>query len=137
MDGSRISYETNDFMYGTELQSAVSSWNQLNPIDIAPPGFLEVVDVVVSSPNRSDVSWSGLHTNWSRPLTNTIQINQFYVASHTSAKRAGVIAHEFGHALGLDHTCANDLMADNDGSRGTSYTPTGLTRDLYHNKWGF
>ncbi|GAB86847.1 hypothetical protein GORBP_082_00160 [Gordonia rubripertincta NBRC 101908] len=41
-----------------------------------------------------------------------------------------------GHALGLFHTCSNDLMADNDGARETSYTPTGLTRDLYHNKWG-
>lgn len=43
---------------------------------------------------------------------------------------------EVGHELGLFHTCSNDLMADNDGARGTSYTPTGLTRGLYRNKWG-
>lgn len=61
----------------------------------------------------------------------------YYVDSYSAAKKSGVIAHEIGHAFGLGHTCANDLMADNDGDRGTVYTPTGLTRDLYHNKWGF
>ena len=92
--------------------------------------------MAISTENRSDVSWSGLHTRYNAPLTSTIQINMHYVQGYSSARRAGVIAHEIGHALGLFHTCSNDLMADNDGARGTSYTPTGLTRGLYRNKWG-
>ena len=38
--------------------------------------------------------------------------------------------------MGPTNDMREELMADNDGARGTSYTPTGLTRGLYRNKWG-
>lgn len=139
VDGERLAYTiSGSFTYPADLQAAINSWNQLSAITVAPPGVFEQPDVSFASVVRSDVTWSGLHTHVPAPLTNTIQINNYFVAGYSSAMRAGVIAHEIGHALGFaDHTCPNDLMAGNDGSRGTAYTPTGLTRDLYRNKWGF
>lgn len=152
VDGSRLAYSVLDFAYPSVLQAAINSWNQLGgPINIAPVGSTEVTDVSFETVDRPDVTWSGQHVYYSGgAIVSTIQINTFYTEGgrqgqstptvpepYSDDKIKGVIAHEIGHALGLDHTCENDLMASKDNDRGTSYTPSGLTLDLYRNMWGF
>lgn len=48
-------------------------------------------------------------SNW---LFNEIYLNYFYMDEYSSTTKQGVIAHEFGHAFGLDHndTNSNSIM---------------------------
>ncbi len=95
--------------YSSQWNSAVSTWNGQDPIDILPDKWWTFVDVVLSDVDDSSVSWAGLYTHNST-LDDTIKLNIDVLENNTSAEVQHTATHELGHALGLAHSTADNVM---------------------------
>lgn len=122
--------------YGGELNSAMDMWNKLNIVPIKDVGAnngatLTVIDdntpVDLSKPNQSVVLayWKPRLVVQDQLVINTKAIEAF---DYTTAQITGIVAHELGHALGLDHSCEGALMYFQTGaSQALSPTPLDIT----------
>jgi predicted Zn-dependent protease len=74
--------------------------------------ILTVLDVSVIDDYRDDVTWAEQCINLG--ILGYIALNNYYLDQYANAgqssKIKNVIIHEFGHALGLDHNTASDVM---------------------------
>jgi predicted Zn-dependent protease len=123
----------NNVRNNTRLQSLVGngvydSWNnQTNTINLVSTNSTTGRYIDVTNVNFSSVTWSGKaegsSSNWDSNFHYygvNIKLNEYYlnnISEYTDWKITGVVAHEFGHALGLQHrtTTSAYLMYPNDG----------------------
>lgn len=86
--------------YSSYRTSAISSWNALGSINIAPDDAYTYDDLHFSDVYRTDVTWAGLYTYWG-PATDNIDINNYQMDKFSDSWKSNVFTHEIGHALGL------------------------------------
>ena len=134
VDGARIAY-TKNTRWDNLVGPAADSWNTLGSITIAPKGILEIGDINIQEIDRQDLAFNGQY-NYNLLAPDVISLNYYYIKNFTSNEVQAVIAHEFGHALGEEHSCDYQLMTPNDreGRHGV-YTPQNLDVDVYRYLW--
>ena len=92
--------------YNTAVSSAASAWTSATDINWVT-GSSGVVAYVVAG-NYGASGYEGLTTwicNWAGTYQNlNIQLNRHYMDSHNAARKKAIVMHEFGHALGLNHS---------------------------------
>lgn len=94
--------------YSEEIQAAADSWTKatdgkitFDVVDKKTANSVRVFDV-----HRDDAKWVG----WTRHNPYRVLLNVSYLDGMSQSARQGTIAHEFGHLLGLKHSCPGDLM---------------------------
>ncbi len=116
--------------YTWERDDAILTWNNENPINIAPDTVWTVEDLTFSDVNCGCYPWSGA---W-QPNTgaDSLFLNLAYMPSNYDNRRH-VVTHELGHALGLAHSVSGNVMYN------SAYQYTLGSQDLtdYHYLWGY
>lgn len=87
--------------YDTELNNAINLWRGVTSTEFKIDKWYLNCDVEINDGYRSDVSWAGLYSH--KTGTDIITMNTYYLDNsiYGNAFRNQVMAHEFGHALGL------------------------------------
>lgn len=101
--------------YGVQWTAAIATWNARGRVNIAPDTVLTYEDLRVSDVNLPNVQWTGMYTN-SRG-TDTLKVNTGVLVNGTNDQRQNTLTHELGHALGLAHSVANNIMYFEQSSR--------------------
>lgn len=103
VDSGEIRYE--DYTtYDGARANAISVWNALGSIDILPDDAGHICDLQIFDVNSANFGWLGY---WRTLLgaddirMNTYRLNLVTPSSERSETIRHVMAHEFGHALGL------------------------------------
>lgn len=115
--------------YTAAVDSAVDQWNSKGRVQVVKSGDRPPVLQVVDE-NRSDVSYVGLYVQASQ-----LKFNSFYMdqPGYTDDMDRNVVLHEMGHALGLRHSCENNIML----ARVTPQTQFGtIDNSSYEAMWG-
>ncbi|WP_225728867.1 MULTISPECIES: hypothetical protein [unclassified Nocardia] len=119
----------NTSKYTAEVENAVNQWNSKGGVTIVMPGVenpvLRLIDV-----NRSDVQFVGQYDQGTQ-----IQFNTYYMDQndYRGPKDRNLVMHEMGHALGLHHSCEDNIML----SRVTPQTEFGpIDSSSYQAMWG-
>jgi hypothetical protein len=98
-------------MYETSLWASIATWNTLGSINIATDTDLTVQDLDLYAEDYGKTDWYGQFV----PLlflADNMAFNVYYLQYLTSTQVQSVITHEFGHALGLDHSYMGNIMYD-------------------------
>lgn len=91
--------------YTTAWNHAVSTWNALGKVNIAPDTAWTIEDLTISDVNKPSETWTGLYTYYPL-LADTIQFNtaNMDASGRTTNHNKKTATHELGHALGIgDH----------------------------------
>lgn len=127
--------------YQANFNSAANNWIYTgygyNPIYMYKSSSNTSTKIDVYTESKSKVTYSGytmfyvknsaVNPNSSNWHWSKIMLNKYYLNSYSTAKRTGVITHEIGHALGLDHsTYISSIMYGYD-----SRTNTKVTKDAH------
>ncbi len=96
-------------VYTTQWNAAISTWNALNKIYIAPDTIWTYEDLTLSDVNRSDVVWAGKY-GYYWIGSDSLQLNSYYLNSYSSARKQNVATHELGHSLGLNESITGNVM---------------------------
>ncbi|MDR2043199.1 MAG: matrixin family metalloprotease [Clostridium sp.] len=100
--GKHLDWDS-DTAYLSSVQSATNTWNNYKSGVIRPDSILVVQDVFVT--DYTEVSSNLGYTDKNNAM---ICFNTYQFTGMTSAQRQKTATHEFGHALGLDHTTGTD-----------------------------
>ncbi len=102
-------YLTGTTTYTAELSLATTTWNNLGSITIASttdPATIKIVDI--QEVDGEDLFFTANYHRASNP--DEIQFNMYFMENISLNKRVNVITHEFGHALGLNHSYIGNIM---------------------------
>lgn len=94
--------------YSTQWSAAISTWNALGVINIAPDTIFTLEDLTVSDIYEPGSGWTGLYTPSAG--ADDIELNTYYLSGDTNAERKNTATHELGHALGLAHSDSGQIM---------------------------
>jgi len=103
VDSGEIRYE-DVTTYDGARTNAISVWNALGSIDILPDDAGHICDLEIRDVNSPSYTWQG---HWRTRVgadelrMNTYRLNLVTPSSERSETIRKVMAHEFGHALGL------------------------------------
>jgi hypothetical protein len=104
-------------------------------VDIAPDAWYTNADLEWKTANRSDVTWAGLYQN--EVSADDIHLNSYWLNQMDSCQRKQVALHELGHAHGLGHSYAGQVMQPYyDLERPGVCTLQSHDRSDYHALWG-
>jgi hypothetical protein len=98
---------TSDYM--SAWYGGVDLWNSLGDVTIATDTVFTVEDLTISDVNEPSEAFVAVYNPNSSP-NDTIQFNDYYMASSTAALHLNATAHELGHALGLWHSYLGNMM---------------------------
>ena len=129
--GQNLQYE--DYTkYDTALSSAANGWDALGSVNVEPSPSSGETDVSVG--DVSSMSAMGYTTTEDSSITFNTSIMDYATQNAQNA----AAAHEFGHALGLDHTTAPSvMMTPIHSDRTDNYeTPTEDDQRVYYGIWG-
>ncbi|WP_076850169.1 M43 family zinc metalloprotease [Rubeoparvulum massiliense] len=103
-DGKHLDWDGNT-KYTSSVASAVKLWEGYKPGVIRPDSAWVIEDVYLS--DFYQVSSTMAVTS----SAGTIKFNDYHYSGMTTNQRIKTTTHEFGHALGLDHTYGTyDIM---------------------------
>jgi len=127
VDGNVMEW-TGSTTFTTAFSAGVDTWKQESKINIYY--VASSPDITVSDIDDEFTLWAGKYFY----LTYELKFNQDKLRGQTDALKQHVTTHELGHALGLDHSYAGNVMVD----PSTSQTGLGWQdwRD-YHYLWGY
>lgn len=93
--------------YSTPATSSIASWNATpTPVfitKVTSGANMTIADVNAGENEGDGGTYQSCVAGYNYVTTQSI-INRFYADKYEIKKRQSVIAHEFGHALGLEHT---------------------------------
>lgn len=102
--GKHLDWESNT-KYGTSVNNAVDLWNGHKPGVIRPDSIWVIEDVFISDFYEASTTMAVTCS------CGIIKLNDYHYATMTADQRTKTTTHEFGHALGLDHTFGSkDIM---------------------------
>lgn len=102
--GKHLDWDSNT-KYTSSVNSAISLWEGYKPGIIRPDSIWIIEDVFVS--DYYEVS----NTIGVTSSAGTIKFNDYRFSDMTTDQKIHTATHEFGHALGLDHTTGTyDVM---------------------------
>jgi Matrixin len=109
VDGRGITWISST-LFASDRDYAISQWNALGGVNIVPNPPNAVADLWFRDVNRVDLRWTGAFT--CRPFGNVdyIKFNRFFFNGLMDAQQKNVAMHELGHALGLGHSFAGQIM---------------------------
>lgn len=98
-------------IYSSQLQSAISVWNNYGDINIAPDTASTYEDLHIYDKNYSNYDWTWRWTYrfWT---SDKLELNTAKLYNDSSNEKQNTIMHELGHALGLDHSLPNNILYD-------------------------
>ncbi|WP_433661067.1 hypothetical protein ACQPW1_01985 [Nocardia sp. CA-128927] len=94
----------NQSKYKSEVDNAIQSWNSKGRVKVVSVGDRQPI-IHVFDENRADVSYVGLYTK-----NSDIRLNSHYMDTYGPDLNKNTVLHEMGHALGLRHSCKNNIM---------------------------
>ncbi|WP_405159473.1 M12 family metallopeptidase [Nocardia sp. NBC_01499] len=94
----------NQSKYKSEVDNAIQSWNSKGRVKVVSVGDRQPI-IHVFDENRADVSYVGLYTK-----NADIRLNSHYMDTYGPDLNKNTVLHEMGHALGLRHSCENNIM---------------------------
>ncbi len=102
IDGGEIRYGGGT-KYFLPFNSALSQWNSLGKVNIAPDTIWVIEDLTFTDMYSSLVPWAGLYS-YDNLYADTIQYNDYYLQVSSDSIIRNTVIHEIGHALGImDH----------------------------------
>jgi hypothetical protein len=109
VDGKEIAWGGTT-TYSSQCASAIATWNARGKISITPDTIWTVEDLTFVDVN-STASWYKWNGLWQQnTYADYLYQNKAYMASMSSAYQQNVCTHELGHALGLAHSIAANVM---------------------------
>lgn len=94
--------------YASQWNAGISTWNNLDPIDILPDTIWTYQDLTVDDVYEPNESWTGCYIY--SIGSDDIELNTAKLDDDTSAQKQNTTTHELGHALGLDHSFSGNIM---------------------------
>lgn len=126
--------------YYSEIYHSNQVWGALGSVQIVDLSDQPEKDppLVIKGEDRTDVTYAGLYDP---PKTVAfaayITLNDAYLEGYGNAGRESVTAHEFGHALGLLHSCQGQLMDPYASRLSLDITsPQFMDIKAYRDMWG-
>lgn len=103
-DGKHLDWDGNT-QYTSSVTSAVNLWEGYKSGIIRPDTAWIIEDVYLSDFNQVSTTMAVTSS------AGTIKFNDYHYSGMTTNQRIKTTTHEFGHALGLDHTTgSSDIM---------------------------
>ncbi|MFI5783975.1 hypothetical protein [Nocardia sp. NPDC051570] len=113
--------------YKSEVSNAITLWNSKGRVKVVTTGDRQPI-IHVFDENRADVSYVGLYTK-----NADIRLNSHYMDTYPPDVNKNTVLHEMGHALGLRHSCKDNIMF----ARVTSQLQFGdIDNRSYQAMWG-
>jgi hypothetical protein len=136
VDGDEIRWGTSGGSTGwtTWRDKAITKWNTMGAINIAPDTALTVEDLYFKDYYDSRYTTAGKHTCIIGGA-DEIKINDYWMSQYDVEKKENVLLHEIGHALHIDHhTLTGNIMYD-----AVTIKTTFGTHDIsdYRGLWGY
>lgn len=105
-----------DYNYYTSIKSAISGWEAKTSKLNYSEGSFSSYDMRFASDSFGNTGWHG----WCNPVFKLININDYYYDTFVY-HRSELIAHEIGHANGLNDVSATQVLMRSSGYKNSKY----------------
>lgn len=99
-----------DSIYMSHIWKGKNIWNGHKAGVIRKDNAKVIQDVYVSDINKKDIGVGITYPN------GHLHLNKYYLNQQTDARRTNTATHELGHALGLGHSRAGNIMYEKQSS---------------------
>lgn len=96
-------------IYSSYWNSAVSTWNALGKINIAPDTIYTYQDLTISDRSKPNEIYTAQYVYYPT-FSDDIVINTAKFPNISFNEKKHALIHELGHALGLNHSPSGNMM---------------------------
>lgn len=97
--------------YASEWSNAITTWNDLGSVTIAPDSIWTYQDLTVKDVYSPSSWWGGLY-DYDIFGADEIYFNTHEVDEYAANRKKAITMHELGHALGLAHSIPGNIMVE-------------------------